>query len=63
MIFLHCLSASSICAHVFECVKYVCVVLYDFLYLRRVKLELGEGVIYDSVRKRGVNTKMLRFVT
>ena len=32
---------------------YVCVVLYDPLYLRRMKLELGEGVIYDSLRNRG----------
>ena len=40
-------------------------VSYDLLYLRRVKLELGEGVFYDSIRNRGegVKTKMLRLVT
>ena len=54
MISPHCLSAFPVCSQVFKCVSYVYVVLYDHLYLWRVKLELGKGggVIYDSLRNR-----------
>ena len=53
--------ASYVDVHVCKCVLLVCEVSHELVYPRRLKLDIGGSVIYDSLHITGEG-KMKRFL-